>query len=87
MPSRRRKKMLKQAAWKKAAEKAEKEKEETTTTDVNEEEEAPVVKNRQTCEQKCKNKRGTTSRIGCLGGCRQKYPKYVDHPVYGRLRY
>jgi len=75
--------MLKAAARKKAAEKAA----EKAATEVKEEEEAPEVKNRQTCENRCNNIRGTTSRIGCIGGCRQKYPKYVDHPVYGRLRY
>ena len=82
MPSRKRKKKLKEAARKKAAAAA------ATTTDVNEEEEEAEVENRQTCEKGCKNIRGTTSRNGCIGGCRQKYPKkYVDHPVYGRLRY
>ena len=91
MPSsyeKRRRKKKKQAAKKKAAE-AKKDKEGTmgSTSEVKEEEEAPVVVNRQTCEKDCENIRGTTSRIGCIGGCRKKYPKYVDHPVYGRLRY
>lgn len=87
--AKRRDKKRKEAVKKKTAEeKKDKEGTKGSTTEVKEEEEAPEVENRQSCEKKCKNIRGITSRRGCIGGCRQKYPKkYVDHPVYGRLRY